>query len=404
MSRSPRLLVVATVEAFMRAFLLPHARHFRARGWRVDALARGASSSPPVVAAFDRVWDAGWSRNPLAAQNLLLEPHRVRRLVAEQGYDIVHVHTPVASFVTRWALRDGQGRPCKVAYTAHGFHFQRGGRTMKNAAYRTLERAAARWTDALVVINTEDYAAALGFGTIDPRRVHLLPGIGVDVAAYARAAAAGERERLRAALGVPDEAFLIVMVAEFIPRKRHADLLRAVAAAGDAPGGRAIHLALAGQGPLEASVRELARTLGVAERTHLLGYRDDVPALLRAADLLVLPSVQEGLPRTVLEAMCAGTPVLASDIRGVRDLLADGAGLLVPAGDVEALTEGVRRAASRPEALAPLATAARQRVEAYDESLVLSMHEALYASLFERARRAGRPRPLGGRLRVPQGR
>ncbi len=380
MGRPPRLLIVSTIEAFVRAFLLPHAEHFHRRGWRVDVLARGASANGVVRSAFDHAWDIGWSRNPAAPRNLLLEPRRVRSLVAANGYDIVHVHTPVASFVTRWALRSSRPNGCKVVYTAHGFHFYRGGGALANLAYRSAEQLAARWTDELIVINSEDYRAALHFGSIDPRRVHLVPGIGVDIAAYAAPPPPELRASLRASIGVPADAFVILMVAEFNPGKRHADLLRAFARL---EGDRA-HLVLAGRGPLEAATLELARELGVAGRVHLLGYRDDVPELLHAADLYALPSEREGLPRTVLEAMSASTPVIASDIRGVRDLLQDGVGMLVPAGDVEALAAGLADAVARPEALASMAGRASQRVQAYDQSLVLAEHEALYARVLGR--------------------
>src|SRR5207237_617615 len=120
----PSLLMVTTVPEMLYGFLLPFARHFRACGWRVDAMAQGVSSWPDCVQAFDRVWDMEWSRNPVHPRNMLVAPKGVRDLVAREGYDIVHVHSPVAAFVTRLALRRlrKQGKP-RVIYTAHGFHF-----------------------------------------------------------------------------------------------------------------------------------------------------------------------------------------------------------------------------------------------------------------------------------------
>ncbi|MBR1672964.1 MAG: glycosyltransferase, partial [Fretibacterium sp.] len=120
----PKLLIVATVAATLRAFLLPYVRHFRSRGWRVDALARDATLDPECRGAFDACHDAAFSRKPWALRDIRGLNNSIRALVTREGYDIVHTHTPVASFVTRLALRTlpQETRP-KVVYTAHGFHF-----------------------------------------------------------------------------------------------------------------------------------------------------------------------------------------------------------------------------------------------------------------------------------------
>lgn len=370
--------MVATIDATVRAFLLPYAAHFRSLGWRVDAMAQGVEGSAATLAHFDHVWEVAWSRNPLAPGNLVTVPKLVRRVVREQAYDLVHVHTPVAAFVTRWALRGLRSRGLKVVYTAHGFAFYRGGSRIHNLVYRNLERTAAAWTDALVVMNREDLEAARGLGTIEPDRVLEMPGIGVDTSHY-RADIDGERAALaaRAALNIPEDGFLALMVAEFIPRKRHEDALRALAAIDDPR----MHLVMAGRGPLLESMQRLAAELGVLSRTHFLGYRDDVPILLQAADALLLPSSQEGLPRSVMEAMSLGTPVVGSDIRGTRDLLADGAGLLFPMGEVAAFAAAWRSVMAGGAQIDAMVEGARLRVQRYDLQPLLVRHEQLYADL-----------------------
>lgn len=377
-TRAPRLLVIATIDATLRAFLLPYADHFRRRGWRVDAMAHGVLGSAPTEAAFDRVWEVDWSRNPLAPRNLVTVPRIVRRVVEEQGYDLVHVHTPVASFVSRLALRPLRASGLRVVYTAHGFAFFRGGSRPHNLAYWALERTAAAWTDTLVVMNQEDLEAARGFGTIDRERVVYMPGIGVDTSVYRADEGGGQAAlELRRGLGIAADAFMALMVAEFIPRKRHEDALRAFAAMGD----ERAHLLMAGTGPLLEPMRRLAAELGLGARTHFLGYRNDIPVLLQAADAMLLPSSQEGLPRSVMEAMSLGTPVLGSDIRGTRDLLAEGAGLLFSTGDVPAFAAALRRLADGGPAVAAIVEAARRRVERYDLRPLIERHERLYADL-----------------------
>ena len=215
-----KLLSVATISGTVSAFLRPFAEHFRERGWRVDALARGISDCRRCQNSFDRVWDVNWSRNPLAPKNFLSAAKTVRRLVTRERYDIVHVHTPVAAFVTRHALKSlpDRIRP-KVVYTAHGFHFHENGSALKNALYLTLEKIAAPWTDELVVINREDELAAKRSRLLPPSQIHYMPGIGVDLSHYGpEGTPPSEVAGVREALHLPADAELILCVAEFIPR------------------------------------------------------------------------------------------------------------------------------------------------------------------------------------------
>ncbi len=388
----PRLLIVTTVPASF-PFFVPYADHFRSAGWRVDALT-GPLDGFSGTDRFDRVHAVPWSRDPLALPGVAHSVRSVRAVVAEGGYDIVHVHTPVASFVTRYALRrrDRAAGP-QVVYTAHGFHFHRGGTAWRNAAFLALEKLAGRWTDWLVVINREDEAAARRWRLLPDDRIRWMPGVGVDRTRYSpEAVGADEVRALRAELQLGDDP-VVLMVAEFVPGKRHADLLRAFAAVcrdGRTPTPR---LLLAGRGPLEAAIARQAAALGIADRVHALGLRPDVPVLMRAGRLLVLPSDREGLPRCVLEAMSMGLPVVGTRVRGTEELLEDGCGTLVDVGDVDALAAAIGRVLAEPRTAAEAARRARARVASNDERTVIRLHEELYAeALAARAHSGGRLR------------
>ena len=138
-----RVLMVTTLPCTLTSFLLPFAAHFRSIGWQVDAMSCGISTDPKCLKGFDQVWDVEWSRNPLDPRNLLRTPGKIREIVLREKYNIIHVHTPVAAFVTRYALKDLRDRlNCKVIYTAHGFHFFKGGNSLKNTAFINLEKPA----------------------------------------------------------------------------------------------------------------------------------------------------------------------------------------------------------------------------------------------------------------------
>ena len=383
----PSLLIVTTVAATLRAFLLPYARRFRALGWRVDALARDASSLPECVEAFDACHEAAFTRRPWELRGLRAMNAAIRDLVIRESYDIVHVHTPVASFVTRMALRKlpPDIKP-KVVYTAHGFHFYRGGSPLKNAAYLNLERLAARWTDRLIVINEEDEAAARGHGLLPPEHIVHMPGIGLDLSAWSREtvlASAPGGLGLREELGLTPDDTLFLMVAEFNPGKRHRDAIDALAMAGRPD----FHLALAGRGPLEGAVRAQAEGLGLAGRVHFLGQRSDVPWLMLASLATVLPSEREGLNRSVMESIALGVPVLGADARGIRDLIVEPShGILFPVGQPAALAAAMVKMAGDPPKERP------RPDPAWDIGNLLRAHEELYGELLEEQGRANRPR------------
>lgn len=204
------LLMVTTVSGTLRSFLAPVARHFRARGWRVDGAAREVRACEVCREAFNNTWDVQWSRKPWDFRSIVHCPARIRGLVQTQGYDIVHVHTPVAAFVSRFALRGVRGiGKTAVVYTAHGFHFYEGGSWVRNRTFLALEKLAARWTDHLVVINREDQQAATRYGLIPPDRIHFLPGgsSGVDTSIYNPDSIAPARiEATRRELELPKEA------------------------------------------------------------------------------------------------------------------------------------------------------------------------------------------------------
>ncbi len=310
-------------------------------GHRADALRAGGVPTFTVPVARRRA--AGVLRAAAAARSA------VRRF----GPDVVLAHNVSATLVARLAVAPGRALP--VVTVCHG---------LADADYR----GAAR-----ILRHTARTVIAVADATADRLRAAGLPDPVVIPNAVFPQPTTADRAAVRAALGVAADVPVALCVARMEPQKRHDVLLDAWARLG----GDAV-LLLAGDGSLRA---ELARRC--AERVRFLGTRADVPDLLAAADVTVLTSDWEGMPIAVLESMAAGRAVVATDVSGVRDLLADGGGLVVPRRDPAATAEALGTLLFDPAARAAAAAAGLTAIrrghdphtfmKAYDELLRASI-------------------------------
>lgn len=377
----PKVLFLANIARFFTDFLLPFADHFRRQGWQVDAAASEMNECTGCAGHFDQTYNLEWTRNPFDTQNFLGGLRQVRELMTNGGYDLIHIHTPVSAFIARLALRGvSRSQRPKIIYTVHGYHFHRRGHPLKNAVFLTLEKLAGPWTDYLVVINREDERATRRYGIVPEGRLRYMPGIGVDLSRNSPGAVSDEQIRaVRAELGLEGGQPLFVMIAEYDPEKRHRDALQALARLNEMRGRKDAVLALAGIGKLMEAVRAQAKELGLESQVRVLGWRRDVPALIRASSATVLPSEREGLPRAVLESLALEKPVIAADIRGVSELLEGGCGILVEVGDAGAIAKGMAWIIEHQEEAVLMGKKGRERMAAYDVKNVLRLHEELYA-------------------------
>jgi glycosyltransferase involved in cell wall biosynthesis len=256
--------------------------------------------------------------------------------------DVVHAHSSKAGVLGRLAAK-----LCGKAavFTAHGWAFALGVPPLRRMAALSVERLAGRWADRIIAVSHANRQLAIERRVAGPEQCVVIH-YGIPF--------------MPCLSRKPASAVRIIMVGRFAPQKDHAQLLRAVAGI-DA----SVRVMLVGDGPTRPAIEALARELGVADRVDFLGVRDDVPELLGAADIFVLATNWEGLPISIIEAMRAGLPIVASDVDGAREMVADGiAGFLVPWRDASALRSKLAVLAANPELRARIGSAARQRYEA----------------------------------------
>jgi glycosyltransferase involved in cell wall biosynthesis len=286
---------------------------------------------------------------------------------------LVHTHSSKAGILGRLAARIA-GVPARV-HTVHGWSFNAVQRPAVRRAFVALERAAGSLTDRIVVVSEADRAKGLAHGIGRDDR-YLLLRSGIDPTIYEDGAE--RREGTRAALGFAAEHTVVGMLACLKPQKAPLDFVEAAAAAHARNPG--LRFFLAGDGELRPAVEARIRELGLDGIVRLLGWRRDVPDLLRAMDLFLLTSRFEGLPRAVLQAMAAGVPVVATAVDGTPEVVRDGeTGALVPPGDPRAAADAVLALADRAELRARYASRAREALsESFDIRRMVRRLEDLY--------------------------
>jgi glycosyltransferase involved in cell wall biosynthesis len=306
-----------------------------------------------------------------------LDPGCARELASSlrnRQIDIAHSHEFSLAFYGGWAARLA-GIPHVITLHGHGYwaHALR-----RRLALRLAIRGSARTT--AVSQSLARQAAKDLF--LPQRQIEFLPnGVKLD---------AVENSSLRAELGLGEHQRLIVSVGSLYPVKGHRHLMEALALMSEHP---ELHYAIAGHGHLRKELEETARRLGVADRVHLLGLRPDVANVLAGADIFAMPSLAEGLPLALLEAMLASRPIVASEVGEIGQVLGQGkAGLLVPPGDPVALAGAIERLLENPAQARTMGEYAARRAEAeYGLERMTSRYEMIYEALLPA--RAGREAP-----------
>ncbi|WP_423594993.1 glycosyltransferase family 4 protein [Roseateles sp. MS654] len=276
--------------------------------------------------------------------------------------DIVHTHSSKTGILGRLAAK--AAKVPTIVHTVHGYAFPAEPRPAIKAIFKLLERKAGRVTDRMIVLNDTDAAIARDMLGVPGDRLAVLPN-GVDVDTYAPAAPE-QRQVLRQSafgIGAPDHV-LVGMVGRLWLQKNPQCFVRAaiqVAAQRDN-----VSFFMIGDGEFRGELEAAITASGQADRIRILGWRSDVPALLKALDLMVLPSRWEGMPLAILEAMSSGIPVIASDIPGNHHLVRDGSdGRLFPLDDADALAKATIDLIDDPLKRARFSAEARAKILAH---------------------------------------
>lgn len=330
-----KVLFVASVTRHILAFHIPFLKLFKDNGYEVHVASSGLKDIPHC----DKHFNIEFERSPFKKNNIKAYKE-LKNIINEGKYDVIHCHTPVASVLTRLAAKQTRKENgTRVIYTAHGFHFYKGAPKKNWMIYYPIEKYLSKHTDTLITINYEDYEIAKAkFHSKEIEHVH---GVGIDERKFNFNISDAEKLKFRESLSLKDSDYVISYVAELNNNKNQLMIVRAMKEV--VKKYNDVKVLLIGDGVYEEKIRlEIQKNL-LQNNILLLGYRTDIPMLLKISDLYIATSRREGLPVNILEATCAGLPVLVTDSRGQRELVEDGTnGYLVRNDDDKDLAQKIK--------------------------------------------------------------
>ena len=379
-----KVLILASVASMIDQFNMPNIHLLKELGYQVDVACnfeQGNTCSKERLDVFKQqleqenigIYQIDFTRNVFDLKQDYIAYKQLKKLLQNNCYEFLHCQSPIGGVVGRLA-----GRKCKVKviYTAHGFHFYKGAPLLNWLVFYPIEKCLSAYTDMLITMNAEDYDLAVNkFHAKKTMRIH---GVGINVSSYGKEHF--DIAEVKEELGIPKDAKVMMSVGELNDNKNHATVIKALGIIKDS----SYHYVICGKGENDGKLQELAKTVGLSERLHLMGFRTDIPRILSAADVYVFPSRREGLPVALMEAMATGLPGVVSDIRGNRDLVSEGEnGYLVPSDSEEAYAVKIKEIMGDAELRNKLGAESRKKVVDFDRSKVCEEMKNIYLEVIK---------------------
>lgn len=348
MKKEKNALIVASVASMINQFIIPSIKLLIDMGYNVDVATNFVKGSPcsgetikELIHTLDELsvdcYHIDFDRKVKDVRadfkafkqldNVVrgtAEPINMRHHHIDTGnsYGFIHSHSPIGGVVGRII---GKRHGIKNIYTAHGFHFYDGAPKKNWFLFYPIEKELSRITDVLITINKEDYKRASEH--FHAKETIYIPGVGLDIEKFKNVSV--DREKKRAELGLKNDDLMLLSVGELNENKNHRVVIEAIGMMDENERGL-LHYFIAGMNTGQRDeLEKLAEEKSV--NLYLLGFRTDIPELLKSADVFLLPSIREGLNVGLMEAMASGLPCIVSDIRGNRDLISEEGGSAVDA-------------------------------------------------------------------------
>lgn len=325
------LFVATVVKKHINVFHIPYLKWFKENGFETHVCAKNDFEEDEeniTIPYCDHYYNIPFERSPFKTNNINVYK-KLKLLIEENCYEIIHCHTPMGGALTRLAAKESRNRGTKVIYTAHGFHFFKGAPFKNWGIFYPIEKYLSKYTDCIITINKEDYKIAKRFNA---KSTKIVNGVGINISKF-KPQNEEIKRNLRKEYGLENNDFILVYAGELSYRKHQDLLINVIHRLSKYPN---IKLLLVGEGILEEKYKEQVNKLKVNNKVKFLGFRNDVNKLMILSDIAVSSSRQEGLPVNIMEAMATGLPLVVTDCRGNRDLVSDNEnGFVVGINDIE---------------------------------------------------------------------
>lgn len=327
MKENKKILFAANLESFFTKFLIPQLKYFKEKGYEVHVATKLENLSIPYC---DKKYDVDFARGFNLKQNIN-SYKQMKKIFNENHYDIVSCHTPFGGAITRLAYKNCKVKDTKMVYMAHGFHFYKGAPILNWLLFYTAEKYLAKYTDELITMNLEDYERAKSkFKT----NVHYVKGIGLDSSKFDFKFTQKDKLELRKSLGLKKDDFVMIYPAEINKNKNQIWLINTLKPLLEK--NKHFKVLLPGRDSLNGECQKIVEKYKLEKQILFLGFRNDIPKLLKISDLSISASLREGLPVNILEAVYCGLPIVVTNCRGNRDLIKHGKnGFIIKKNDSE---------------------------------------------------------------------
>ena len=332
-----KVLFTATVDSHILQFHLPFLKLFKEKGYEVHVATNGDEEIPYC----DVKHKVCFERSPFKLNNLKAIG-QMKKICEKEKFDIIHTHTPMGSVVTRLgAIKSRKKFKTRVIYTAHGLHFFKGAPLKNWLIFYPVEKFLSRFTDTLILINQEDYdLCKRKFKKC--KDIQYVPGVGIDEEKFNFEMTKKEKKELRESLGLKEKDFVMIYPAELNQNKNQEMIISAIEVLSKKY--KDIKVLLPGVDSYNGYYQKLVKEKGLDDYIKFLGYRKDIPKLLKISDASLATSYREGLPLNVMEAMYVGLPIVATNCRGQNELVKNHInGYLVTIGDQNRFTECIEK-------------------------------------------------------------
>ena len=389
-----RVLMAASVASMIDQFNLPNIRLLQELGCVVHVACnfkegntcsadriRSLQGSFKEMQVMWHQWDC--PRGPNSVLRCCRAYRQLLGLARQYTFAWIHCHSPIGGALARMvAYRRG----IRVIYTAHGFHFYRGAPLKNWLMYYPAEKLLSYGTDLLITVNHEDYRFARR--RLGQKKACHIPGVGIDVEKFrsmGKEQKMMQRKYFCHKYRIPQGAIVLLSVGELSRRKNHQLVLSVLAGLERED----VYYVICGRGAYRKKLIRQAERLGISSHVRMIGFQEDMVRIYQSADVFVFPSLQEGMPAALMEAMAAGLPCIVSDIRGSRELITEQGGSrfrLYPgwAGFVHTqLREQMVRLLERPQLWERYGCYNREKMKSYDISVVNRKMKNIYEEFAE---------------------